>query len=163
MARNPITSKGRRNGATFLALPHNLIRHENYCSLSGRATKMLITLAGQYNGSNNGDLTAAMSVVRKLGWNSNDQIRKALDELLEANFIVLTRQGRRPKIPSLYAITWQSIDECGGKLEVSPSRKASNKWRNKLDPEPRRTVQSTPQCGAIEGHNVVSLNRGAVL
>lgn len=45
---------------------------------------------------------------------------KAKRELLNLELIVETRMGARPNKASLYAVTWCSLDGCGGKLDMSP-------------------------------------------
>ena len=106
----------------FFSLPNKLLACEDFISLKGNSIKMLIDIGSQYKGRNNGDLCASLSVLRSRGWNSNQQITKALKELLDKNLIMLTRQGGFNMGPNLYAITWQPIDECGGKLDVKPTR-----------------------------------------
>ena len=97
----------------------------DFISLSSRALKLLIDIGVQYNGYNNGDLCAAMTLMKKRGWKSNDQRGKALKELLGKEMIILTRQGGR-KIPSLYALTWRCIDPCDRKIDINPTKKP---WR----------------------------------
>lgn len=133
MARKRSTSKGRRDRPRFIGFTLPFIEHKNFSLLSHRAVRMIISLRAQYNGYNNGDLVATLSVMKKYGWNSNDQIKKAIDELLDQDFVVLTRQGSRPKNPNLYAMTWEAIDECGGKLEIGSTHKAPNNWKLKIN------------------------------
>jgi len=59
--------------------------------------------------------------MRKRGWNSNQQLSKALKELIDKNLIMQTKQGGLNIGPNLYAITWQPIHECKGKLDVNPT------------------------------------------
>ena len=94
------------------------LSHPNYIALSHRAVRLLWDLYIQYNGHNNGDFTVAYSVMRKKGWNSNDQIRKGIRELIQTCWIVLTRQGGMNNGCNLYAVTFHSIDYCKGKLDV---------------------------------------------
>ena len=61
------------------------------------------------------------------GWNSNDSFNKAKQELLERDLITLTKQGGLGMGPNLYAITWQPIHECGGKLDVASTTIAPRK------------------------------------
>lgn len=58
--------------------------------------------------------------MRKHGWRSKAALQRAIDELLQTGFIVRTRLGGRNRA-ALYAITWLSINECGGKLDVRPT------------------------------------------
>mgnify|MGYP005680925367 FL=1 len=92
-----------RGSKQFLMLTMDLIRHPNYRALSPRAVKLLIDVGSIYSGFNNGDLAVTIKVMERCGWRSNDQLRKALDELLYFEFLIKTRQGGRNHC-SLYAI-----------------------------------------------------------
>ena len=129
MAKGYKQGKRRRGLPPFAAFPREVLNHPNFAALSVRAKALLFPITEQYKGWNNGDLCATLSVLRKHGWTSNDQLRKALKELLEAGFLIQTRQGRRPNVPSLYAISWEPIHECGGKLEVAPTIVAPHTWK----------------------------------
>ena len=118
-----ITYKG------FLHLHRSLLECQDFISLKGNSIKLLIDLGYQYNGYNNGDLCASLSVMRKRGWNSNQQLAKALKELLERNLIAQTKQGGLNLGPNLYAITWQPINECNGKLDANPTTVAPRSFR----------------------------------
>jgi len=120
--------KEKRKGSTFLALPHTVLNHPDFINLSSCASRLLIDIANQYRGYNNGDLCAAMKIMEKRGWKSKSSLQHALKELLKSDLIRLTRQGGR-KIPNLYAITWKPIDECGGKLDVSSTKLAPRSFR----------------------------------
>lgn len=129
MSRKLERTKGRRESGSFVALPHAVIAGNEWAELSASAVKLLLDLYGQYRGKNNGDLTLAWSVMRSRGWKSKQTLYRAKDELLEGGWIICTRQGGR-HIPSLYAVTWQAIDECGGKLDVAETRTAPGTWKN---------------------------------
>jgi hypothetical protein len=102
----------------FMALPHYYFRAPEFGSLSGRAVKLLIEIGLQYTGSNNGDLAATYSMMRPRGFKSADLLRKARNELINAGWIMVTRQGGK-HAPSLYALTFQNIDQCKGKLDIA--------------------------------------------
>jgi len=146
MARSRLNSKGRQDSGSFLKLPHSMIGHENFQALAPRAVKLLISIASQYRGDNNGDLTTAWRILQPMGWTSKDQMEKARKELLERGWIVLTRQGRRPKVASLYAVTWLPINECSGKLERSATRTALHWWKLGYNPE-EKTLSETRRTG----------------
>lgn len=101
------------------------------------AAHLLDNLTTQLNGTNNGDLCAAPKIMKLYGWSSQGSINKALTELLALGFIEQTRQGGRNKC-SLYAVTWLAIDDCKGRLDVNPTKVASNLWKpenaEKIDP-----------------------------
>ena len=144
MAYKRVKITGRRESHTFSAKPHHIFRAD--CKneipspasvLSHMAAHLLDNLTAQFNGSNNGDLSAAPKIMKLYGWTSQGSIHNALTELLALGFIEQTRQGGRNKC-SLYAVTWLAIDDCKGKLDVNPTRVASNLWKpenaEKIDP-----------------------------
>ncbi|MFC4878117.1 hypothetical protein [Microbulbifer halophilus] len=98
---------------------------DDFRSLSGGAIKVLLGLLRQYRGNNNGDLSATLNQAREWGVGSSATLAKALQELQDRALVVRTREGRFLKpggCCALYALTWQSIDECRGKLEIAPTR-----------------------------------------
>ena len=114
-----------------IRLPVDLLQHDSFSTLTPRATKLLIDIAAQYNGRNNGDLCAPLSVMRRRGWTSSDQLHKAKRELIEKEVIILTRQGGLNKA-NLYALSWIQIDECNGKLDVAPTALPPVAWKPSL-------------------------------
>ncbi len=134
-------SKGRRDKGPFLALPHAVLDSPNYLSLSVHARSLLVDLSRQYNGNNNGDLCAAWKLMEPRGLKSRDTLWKALKELRHYGLIELTRQGGLNR-PSLYAVTWLAVDDCGGKLDVAPTRVASGLWRQSVPV----LTETEPKC-----------------
>jgi hypothetical protein len=146
MARNRQKSKGRSESGSFCALPHSILGSREYATLSAKAVKCLLDIFSQFRGSNNGDMGANWKEMSKRGWKSRDTLDRALLELIEAGFILKTRQGGRRKC-SLYAVTWLAIDECGGKLDVPPTRVAPNMWRTAKAASP--IAQLDRQCSRV--------------
>ena len=124
MARRT-TAKGRAKNRRFVGIPFSVMDSEGYTGVSGNALKLLLELARQYNGYNNGDLSAAFSVLKPRGWRSKKTLARCLSELMERELIVKTREGWFSNPGgrcALYALTWQRIDECEGKdLELGPT------------------------------------------
>lgn len=79
----------------------------------------------QYNGSNNGDLSATRTMAKEWGVSSPNILQKALTDLLNGGWIIQTRTSyfsRHGSRCALYALSWYAIDECPGKdLEVAPT------------------------------------------
>ena len=123
--------KGRQTTSPFVMFPCHVLDHAVFKTLSTRATKLVMDLAAQYRGHNNGDLCAPLSLMRKRGWNSSDQLEKAKKELIEKDVILVARQGGRNKA-NLYALTWFPIDECKGKLDVASTKTAPVNWKTRL-------------------------------
>ncbi|MGS7873652.1 hypothetical protein [Stenotrophomonas forensis] len=100
--RNRRKITGRQSSDTFVRLPHPMIQSPAFYALGGGAMKMLMFLAAQYNGRNNGDLAATKGMVSAAGVCATSKIGGLLDELEAAGFIVKTRHGNR-KLCNLYA------------------------------------------------------------
>ena len=108
---------------------------EDYRRLSGNSVMLLLALAYQYRGHNNGDLTAAFSIMqKKFGFKHQTTLSKALKSLIDSRMVIRTRTsqfcnpGRKC---ALFALTWQPIDECNGKLECTPTVKPPRKFSMK--------------------------------
>lgn len=120
-----IKLKGRRKDGRFMGIPHIVLDHPDYIGLSTKSKALLIEIAYQYNGKNNGDMSVALTVLKKRGWKRNATISDAVNELLNAGLIVRTRVGQFQNPYSrcaLYALSWQPINEFPDKgLEVGPT------------------------------------------
>jgi hypothetical protein len=127
----------KRSKEQFVALPQNVIGSEEFIRLSSSAVRLLIDLARQYNGYNNGDFTAAFSVMENYGWRSAGTLKAATRELLEAEFIMEARDGYFMAGHSqcaLYAITFRKIDECNGKLNISSTNSPPRQFKARAKP-----------------------------
>jgi hypothetical protein len=149
MARTRERMKGRRTKGSFSMLTHDYFTSPEYGELSPRAVKALIDCYTQFRGNNNGDLTAAWSIMAKRGWRSKDQLEKAIDELLDRGWIVVSRQGSRG-VPTLYAVTFLGVDRCDGKLDITPNPAPLHAWKRpaKIISLPRPAGQAAPPHGA---------------
>lgn len=118
-----------RGGSRFVGIPEYVYKSEEFADLDGWGVKLLVEIAGRYNGFNNGDLSCAWSDLRTRGWRSTGTLWKALRQLQDRRWIETTRHGNRSRC-ALYALTWAAVDECPGKgLETPPTRTASNAWQ----------------------------------
>ncbi len=151
MSRARWKFKGRSESGGFFQLPHAVMDSPNFRALSGSAVKLLTALGRQYHGNNNGDLSAAWRIMQPHGWRSRDTLQRAIRELLEAGMIEKTRQGGLHKC-NLFALTWRAVDDCGGKLEVPPTRVASGLWR----PPSENRIASTDSVSIKHGFRVNS-------
>lgn len=122
--------KARKESGRFVAIPTQILLSDQYANLGAWSVKLLMDLSAQYNGKNNGDLCAAFSMVQKRGWRSKGTLAHALTELIDAGFIMKTRQGGKHKA-SLYAVTFRGVDDCGGKLDINPTPVPPNTWKKK--------------------------------
>jgi len=115
-ARNPgrkHRNSGRDPGG-FVALPWSVLDSAAYLSLSVHAKALLLEVARQYHGDDNGRMRLSRAYLAPRGWNSSDMIMKVKRELLAAGFIFETAKGWRPNKASWYAVTWCMLDKIPG-------------------------------------------------
>lgn len=118
-------AKGRKDKGSFAMIPASVLLSPEFHGITGQAVRLLLALAAQYNGHNNGNLCAASSVAKLYGFRSGDTLARAITGLLEAGLIIRTRDGLFQGAGSkcaLYALAWKAIDACPGKgLTVEPT------------------------------------------
>lgn len=102
--------KGSKYTEPFVGIVRSVFESTAFTALSPHACKLLLELVGQFRGDNNGDLSAAWSIVSKRGWNSRTTLWRCKRELIEAGFVFVTRQGRMPNTCELLALTWFPLD-----------------------------------------------------
>lgn len=130
----------KRNREPFFPLRYDVLRSPVIQTLSGNAVKLLAYLMAQYNGYNNGDLSATDKEAIEAGaFKSTATLAKAKRELLESGLITVSRQGGKNQC-TLYALTFLAIDDCGGKLDMGETRRAPDDWKRRhyeLSPAPQ--------------------------
>ena len=102
--------KGSKYNEPFVGIVRSVFDSPAFLALSPHACKLLLELAGQYRGDNNGNLTVAWSVVNKRGWRSRTTLWRCKDELIQAGFVFVTRRGHFPSTCELLALTWFPLD-----------------------------------------------------
>jgi hypothetical protein len=139
----------------FISIPFVVLKSESYRDLKPYAAKLLNLMLMQFNGNNNGDLSAAWSTMSAYGFKSKGTLNRSIMALLNANLIIKTRESffQHPNNQCrLYGVTWKPIDECPGKrldlkATITPPRKFS--MEKTAHPVPKRdTVR--PQNGTGE-------------
>ena len=139
-----LKQKARRESGRFAGIPIACMDHEKFISLSMPARALLLELCRQYNGFNNGDLCASFSIMKNRGFRSKGTLNRALKELRQKDWILLSRMGWRNKC-ALYALTFHAIDDCKGKLDIKPTTTAPGTWK-KLNPLPPMSTNVPPMC-----------------
>ena len=121
--------KRRMTGKHFAAIPVEVLTSDACRTLPAYTVRVLLAIAARYRGNNNGDLCMTWGTGRDFGIDSKKQLIASLAVLLERGLIAKTRQGgKRPLGPSLYAITWQPIDDLKDKIDSGPTTAATNAW-----------------------------------
>lgn len=113
MAKKPSIDESREPGR-YIALPASVLTSQAYMGLSHTAKALLIEVALQRTGGDNGRLLLSQRYLATRGWHSGDVILRAKRELLAAKLIYETVQGHRPNKASWYALTWYSLDKLPG-------------------------------------------------
>lgn len=106
--------KRNRDAGGFAAIPWAVLDSAAYQKLSHPAKALLMEIARQYRGDNNGRMIVTLAYLKRRGWTSNDTIQRAKRELLDAGLIYETVKGGRPNKASWYAATWWSLDRLDG-------------------------------------------------
>ena len=110
----------RRNKERFVGLPKHMVESEEFVALCPRSKVLLLDVALQYNGFNNGALVASWAHMRDVrGWRSKAALSKSRKELVDTGFLLITDyQGKYTKLATYYAITWRSIDATNHSAET---------------------------------------------
>ncbi len=125
----------RIGGAHFAMIPVEVLESEACRTLPCYAHRLLIAIAAQYRGRNNGDLAMTRVIARRFGINSQDHLVYGLAALMERGLIRKMRQGgKKPMGPTLYAVTWHPVDDLKGKIEHGPTTTAANPWASWKSP-----------------------------
>ncbi len=95
----------------FAGIAHDVIDSAAFADLNGEAVRLLLIVARQSNGLNNGRLHASHSYCRSRGISSESTLQRAVSSLIAHGFIYRTRShGIDPitskNIPAMYACTW---------------------------------------------------------
>lgn len=95
----------------YAGVAHDVIDSAAFADLNGEAVRLLLIVARQSNGRNNGRLHASHSYCRSRGIGSESTLQRAVSSLIAHGFIYRTRShGIDPitskNIPAMYACTW---------------------------------------------------------
>lgn len=110
--------RGKAPPPFFMAL-HAIFDHPDYLTLSKTARAFLWDFSRQYNGHNNGNLSAAPGIMGRMGWDKKTATR-CRKELEQAGWIEVTRYPRAKKEPVLYRLAWMDVDRWEGKPHLDP-------------------------------------------
>jgi hypothetical protein len=148
MAKRTRYSTQTRDSGGFLALPFAVIDSAAYRGLSAHARALLIEIARQLRGDNNGMLLCSRAYMATRGWNSNDTREKCLKELVAAKLVHQTVMGCRPNRASWYAVTWLGLDKLDGYDHDLAKTFERSAYR---DPPPAQPVRKTPSLSRQAG------------
>lgn len=145
--RHPKKSSG---GGRFARLPLSVLSTAAVKTLEHAHFRILVLLAAQYHGGNNGALGITRSQAAENGVGSGHTLYGALKALETRGLIDKTYQASRvPPRPAMYALTWVSVDDTEySRAERLPTH-AYRDWQPTQKPK-LTVVRSEPD--AIQRH-----------
>ena len=98
----------------YLAISWSVFDSEAFKGATAPARALLIALARQWNGFNNGHLQMTQQWMKEKGYTNLNQNMKARDECVERGLIVYTRRGGLNMGADNFALTWIDISNYKG-------------------------------------------------
>lgn len=125
MARDPGKPKER-----FVGIPFRVANSAPFAALSAYEVKFIFDLLTQYNGRNNGALSPTHSLLKNRGW-AKGTLHRTFTSCEAKGWVVVTRKGWKQRgKPTLVAITWLAIDDCGIDYDdgIKPGKSPLGYW-----------------------------------
>lgn len=110
---------------TYIGIPKEVLRHENFSELSPKAIKLLLSIAAGFLGNNNGHLIATAPIMRTFGINSKDSLSVGIKELLTHGLLIRTRSQQK-RDAAQYALSWLPIQPAKPGKPYDPGIVSSN-------------------------------------
>lgn len=133
-----------------MALPWVVMDSPAYQGLSLSARNLLLELARQYVGDNNGRLLLSLKYLRTRGVNSRDVITRGKAELIKAGLIHETVKGHRPNKASWYALTFYPLDRLPGYDPGAAETFVRSAYRKNEVLRPNHSLER-PAIGPVSG------------
>jgi len=103
----------RSEGVIFAMIPVEVLESEAYQAMPDYAVRVLIGLASEYRGGNNGDLSLPLARAKRQGISTQWKVSVGIALLEQAGLIERMRIGlicRGKGVPALFALGWRDID-----------------------------------------------------
>lgn len=147
-------SGGRQEKTLYAPIDFDVIDSPAFADLTGEEVRLLLIIARQWNGQNNGKLHATFGFCKKRGIRSQTTLQKSIASLISHGFLVRTRgHGIDPKdgknIAAKYAITWKSLCDKPNRIGIFVDGFVKNAYK-KWQPEKNRGAV----CGVPPLQNV---------
>lgn len=131
-ANRRVRATGKGAGERFAALPVSVLTSPAVATLSAATRWVLVALAAQFTGRNNGALSLPAAAAAKFGITSRDTLYSGLARLCERGLAIQTDPGSyQPPRPARYAVTWRPLDDTA---YTTGTRTASHDYRNWTPP-----------------------------
>ncbi len=148
-----MTSKKHNRTHPYAAIDHRVMDSPNYQNLTHSSQSLLLILARQLNGKNNGHLQASFSFASKYGHKNERTLSRSLKELLRYRFIFQTKVGGYTRGVSMFAVTWLPIQDNTGiyanGFEILPWRPIKKKQdvKSGLGQDAKTPAEQEPENG----------------
>ena len=130
--------KHKPGGGRFARLPLTVLGHESVITLSHAAFRVLVILAAQFTGYNNGALGLSKTQAAQQNI-SNRTLYRALHTLETRGLIERTYQSSRvPPRPTMFALTWIAVDDTDWSTTTRVPARTFADW--KQQPVPKKTA-----------------------
>ena len=83
----------KRSSAQFVPVPYDMLKHPNFRRLSADAVRVWLEMHLGYHGINNGEIGFSVQKAMDCLHSGSRRASKAIDELIEARFIICTRDS----------------------------------------------------------------------
>jgi hypothetical protein len=141
-------AKRTSRGGRFARLPLSVLKTPAVTTLSHAEFRVLVLLAAQYTGYNNGDLGITRSQAAEQGIGSDHTLYGALRNLEARGLIDQTyRASRVPPRPAKYAISWESVDDTEWSSSVRLPTHAYRDWQA----PPKKARRRRPRLTVVGG------------
>jgi hypothetical protein len=151
----------REERVSFAGIPRHVMLSDSFREIGPNAVRVLLWMAFQYRGGNNGYLSATRTEAKDWSIAGTDTLARAIADLKKHQMITLTRQGRFMKpggSPNLYALTWLSVDSrTGDQIDIAPTRlPLRTDWRRTIkNNAPRPVLESVaPVSGQCKSKDI---------
>ncbi len=120
-------NKRKRGGGRFARLPVAVLGHVSVTTLPHAAFRVLVLLAAQFTGYNNGSLGLTAKQASAAGIGSDRTLYSSMRNLESRRLIQMTYPASRvPPRPTMWALTWLPSDDT---RYTQSTRKPSNAYR----------------------------------
>jgi len=130
--RRGISPRRKASSHPYAAIEHRVIDSHAFADLTGGAVRVLLVVARQHDGRNNGHLHAAYSYMRKRGIGSEHTLQSAIDQLIAHGLLYRTRSHGANGVWARYALTWLPIHDT---KELHLGGWKRDAWRDWQPPE----------------------------
>jgi len=123
-------SKHKKSGKRFAMVPQCVMESTACINLTHAAFRVLVLLAAEFNGYNNGAIGITASQARQAGIGSDKTLYRSLHEL-EARMLIATTHpaSRVPPRPTMWKLTWLPVDDTQYTSATRTPSHAYRDWR----------------------------------